>query len=63
LLPKRLLSLISHVPCSTSTARTAAVRKSPSRQRIFFRVQMSVDLGARSLVGGVDCNDPEKSPF
>jgi hypothetical protein len=24
---------------------------------------MSVDLGARSLVGGVDCNGPEKSPF
>jgi hypothetical protein len=24
---------------------------------------MSVDLGARSLVGGVDCNDPEKSLF
>jgi hypothetical protein len=23
----------------------------------------SVDLGARSLVGGVDCNDPEKSPI
>jgi hypothetical protein len=23
----------------------------------------SVDLGARSLVGGVDCNGPEKSPF
>jgi hypothetical protein len=23
----------------------------------------SVDLGARSLVGGVDCNSPEKSPF
>jgi hypothetical protein len=23
----------------------------------------SVDLGARSLVSGVDCNDPEKSPF
>jgi hypothetical protein len=24
---------------------------------------MSVDLGARSLVGGVDCNDPENSLF
>jgi hypothetical protein len=24
---------------------------------------MSVDLEARSLVGGVDCNGPEKSPF
>jgi hypothetical protein len=24
---------------------------------------MSVDLGARSLVGGVDCNGPEKSPL
>jgi hypothetical protein len=23
----------------------------------------SVDLGARSLVSGVDCNDPEKSPI
>jgi hypothetical protein len=23
----------------------------------------SVDLGARSLVGGVDCNGPEKSPY
>jgi hypothetical protein len=23
----------------------------------------SVDLGARSLVGGVDCNNPEKSPI
>jgi hypothetical protein len=22
-----------------------------------------VDLGARSLVGGVDCNGPEKSPL
>jgi hypothetical protein len=22
-----------------------------------------VDLGARSLVSGVDCNDPEKSPL
>jgi hypothetical protein len=22
-----------------------------------------VDLGARSLVSGVDCNDPEKSPI
>jgi hypothetical protein len=22
-----------------------------------------MDLGARSLVGGVDCNGPEKSPF
>jgi hypothetical protein len=24
---------------------------------------MSVDLGARSLVSGVDCNDPEKYPI
>jgi hypothetical protein len=25
--------------------------------------RLIVDLGARSLVSGVDCNDPEKSPI
>jgi hypothetical protein len=25
--------------------------------------RFNVDLGARSLVSGVDCNDPEKSPL
>jgi hypothetical protein len=25
--------------------------------------RLNVDLGARSLVSGVDCNDPEKSPI
>jgi hypothetical protein len=25
--------------------------------------RLIVDLGARSLVSGVDCNDPEKYPY
>jgi hypothetical protein len=25
--------------------------------------RLNVDLGARSLVSGVDCNDPEKFPI
>jgi hypothetical protein len=58
-------SLISGVEENRSTLRSGNVnmKREDSIVSPTLSPYTSMDLGARSLVSGVDCNDPEKSPI
>jgi hypothetical protein len=58
-------SLVSGVEKNRSTLRPGNVnmKREDSIVSPTLSPCTSVDLGARSLVSGVDCNDPEKSPI
>jgi hypothetical protein len=55
--------LVSGVEKNRSTLRSGNdnMKREDSIVSPTLSPYMSVDLGARSLVSGVDCNDPEKS--
>jgi hypothetical protein len=57
--------LVSGVEKNRSTLRLGNVniKREDSIVSPTLSPYTSVDLGARSLVSGVDCNDPEKSPL
>jgi hypothetical protein len=57
--------LVSGVEKNRSTLRSGNVnmKREDSIVSPTLSPYTSVDLGARSLVSGVDCNDPEKSPI
>jgi hypothetical protein len=58
-------SLVSGVEKNGSTLRPGNIniKREDSIVSPTLSPYTSVDLGARSLVSGVDCNDPEKSPL
>jgi hypothetical protein len=56
-----LVGGVKNKPLISGVATINTMQEDPIVAQLLPR--LNVDLGARSLVSGVDCNDPEKSPI